>query len=78
MYFDLELADETKDKINELINEEIENSFRENSDLVKKIVTESIKGSIKSRVNEILQSDKFRTHLRDEIMKQLNIGEGNE
>lgn len=73
MYFDLQLADETKDKINELINEEIENSFKENTELVKKIVTESIKGSIKCRVNEILQSDKFRTHLRDEIMKQLNI-----
>lgn len=75
MFFDVKIDESTTTKINELCNERIREVLEKDKEMIDKIIYESIKGSIKSRVNEILQSDKFRSHLRDEIMKQLNIKE---
>ncbi|MBR3655267.1 MAG: hypothetical protein IKR34_02055 [Candidatus Gastranaerophilales bacterium] len=74
MYFDL--SEEGNSKLNKLIEQEVLNNIEiilKDKNYIDKLVSESLKGSIKAIINEILQSKNYRNILRDRIMQQLKL-----
>ena len=74
MYFDL--SEEGNNKLNKLIEQEVLNNIEiilKDKNYIDKLVAESLKGSIKAIINEILQSKNYRNILRDRIMQQLKL-----
>ncbi len=74
MYFDL--SEEGNNKLNKLIEQEVLNNIEiilKDKNYIDKLVAESLKGSIKSIICEILQSKNYRNILRDRIMQQLKL-----
>ena len=76
MYFDL--SEEGNNKLNKLIEQEVLSNIEiilKDKNYIDKLVAESLKGSIKAIINEILQSKNYRNILRDRIMQQLKLEE---
>lgn len=72
----LNLSEETEEKINKLIEKQILKNIgiiTKDKEYINKLVTESMKGAIKSIISELLQSKNYRNILRDRIMEQLNL-----
>lgn len=74
----LDISDEAKTKLRQLIDETVLNNVElilQDKNLIDKLVQESLKGSIKAIITEILQTKDYRNTLRDRIMKKLNLSE---
>ena len=74
----LDISDEAKTKLRQLIDETVLNNVElilQDENLIGKLVQESLKGSIKAMICEILQTKDYRNILRDRIMKQLKLDE---
>ena len=74
----LDISDEAKTKLRQLIDETVLNNVElilQDKNLIDKLVQESLKGSIKAIIVEILQNKNYRNILRDRIMKQLKLDE---
>ena len=72
----LNLSEETEEKINKLIEKQILKNIgiiTKDKEYINKLVTESMKGAIKSIISELLQSKNYRNILRNRIMEQLNL-----
>lgn len=73
MYFNIDISEKTKNRICEIVQEQIDELVLKDDEFIKKLVKESISGAVKCRINEIVQSINFRNELRDRILKQLNL-----
>lgn len=74
MYIDLNIGtilDESQ--VKKLVTEIIVKKINGDSELIKEIITEAIKGSIKREVNNIVQSNEYRTFIRNKILEKLGI-----
>lgn len=72
----LNISEQAKIKLKSLIEETVLNNVElilKDEELINKLISESLKGSIKSIITEILQSKDYRNILRDRILKQLNL-----
>lgn len=77
MYF--EMSKEGEQKLTKLIEETVLNNVEiilKDNDFLNKLINESLKGTIKAQICEILQTKNYRNLLRDRLMKQLGIEEG--
>jgi hypothetical protein len=72
----LNLSEETEEKINKLVEKQVLKNIgiiTKDKEYINKLVTESMKGAIKSIISELLQSKNYRNILRNRIMEQLNL-----
>ena len=70
----LDISEETKNKLKALIDETVLNNVElilKDENLITKLIQESLKGSIKAIIAEILQNKEYRNILRDKIMEKL-------
>lgn len=74
MYF--EMSEEGKNKLKKLVEKTVFDNVEiilKDDDFVTKLINESLKGTIKAIICEILQTKNYRNVLRDRILKQLNL-----
>lgn len=71
----IELPKELKEKLETVAIEQLVKLIDPYSAETKAIIRDCTKGAITSRIYEILDEKEYRKQLRDQIMKQLNIGE---
>ena len=64
-----ELDDYIKQILPEIINENI---FADTNKL-KQLINECVRGQIKATINDLMQGKEFRDYLRDEIMVQIGM-----
>ena len=65
------------EEIQELIKEETVKAtvdyFTKNQEEIRRMVRDSVKGILKSQINEILQMNDYRIFLRDKIAKEIGL-----
>lgn len=71
MYLDIKLSDEAIQKITTIVNEEIEKRILEDEELIKSATKELIKGQVKTHINNLLFSEKYKNYLSNKIVEYL-------
>lgn len=74
MYFDM--SEDGKNKLKKLVEETVFNNVEiilKDEEFINKLINESLKGTIKAIICEILQTKNYRNVLRDRLMKQLGL-----
>ena len=72
----LDISEEAKIKLRQLIDQTVLNNvvlILQDENLIGKLIQESLKGSIKAIIAEILQTKDYRNILRDRIMEKLKL-----
>lgn len=75
MYLDIVLSIEAQQRIKELVQDKVDEIIAEDTEYVKELALEVLKGAIKNEINNAIQSTNYRNILRDRILKQLKLGE---
>ena len=73
--FSKQMGEYIKDKLPEMIKQELfENEYR-----LRELINQCVKGHIKVMINDITKENEFRTFLRDRIMEYMGMnGDNNE
>ena len=71
--FSKQMGEYIKDKLPEMIKQELfENEYR-----LRELINQCVKGHIKVMINDITKENEFRTFLRDRIMQYMGMNEAN-